>query len=103
MARFAWQATSIGSKISIRNKKLKVSLYIKRLSKINMVKQNPRSRLKVNIRRRKIPLLCLARKKVIPARKSAESPVVIFLRLVILQLHLQTKIQRMPTGIRTIQ
>ena len=103
MARYAWQVISIGSKISVRNKRLKVSLYTKKSSKMKMVHQKPRKRLKVNIKHKNKPSLCLARKKVTPVVKLAESSVLNFPRLAILLLHLQTKILKKTTGIRTTQ
>ena len=103
MARYAWQVTLIGSKISARNKKLKVSLCTKKLSKMKLAHTKPKMRLKVNIRRKNRPSLCLARKKVIPVVKLAESLVLNFLRIAILLLHLQTKILKRTTGIKMTQ
>ena len=68
-----------------------------------MAKKNQKKKLKVNIRLKDRPLLCLARKKVILVKESAESLVVNFPRQVSLLVHLQTKILKMPTGIRTTQ
>ena len=103
MVRYAWQVILIGSKISARNKKLKVSLYTKKPSTIKMVHKKPRKKLKVNTKRKNRPSLCLARKKVTPVVKLAESSVLNFPRLAILLLHLQTKILKKTTGIRTTQ
>ena len=103
MARYAWQVISIGNKISARNTKLKVSLCTKKPSKMRLAHTKPRKRLKVNIRSKNRPLLCLALKKVIPVVKLAESLVLNFLRIAILLLHLQTKILKRTTGIKMTQ